>query len=91
MGCFVLAGLALLMTAARSMAAAWVLAGVGMVFFVAIHLVGRSEIKQARRRVGQYFSGMWRGGETRKAGYAALERMARAESVDSVYSPSTER
>ena len=83
--CFVLAICALLMTAVRSMAAAWVLAFLGVLLFFAIHLVGRSEIRLAKRRLGSVIMGMRRGGETRVAGYMAIERMARAGNLDAMW------
>jgi len=84
-GCLALAGCALLMTAARSRAAAVVLGVLGLGFFATIHLIGRKELLQAKRRLGRLLADRRQGRQTRAAGYAALERMARAEDAQAVW------
>jgi len=84
-GCVVLAGCALLMTAARSRRAAVVLGVLGLGFFAVIHLIGRKELAQAKRRLGRLLADKRQGRRTRSEGYAALERMVHARDVEGVW------
>jgi len=84
--CLVLAGFALLMTAARNVQAAALLALLGAGTFAAVRLIGRSDIKLAKQRLIDGLERRRRGAECRAAGHVAAERMRRAGTVPAIWS-----
>lgn len=83
--CAAMGGLALLMTASRSLTAALALGGFGAVFFAVIRVAGREELAQAKRRLGEYLIHRRRSARRRALGYAAADRMARAEDLETAW------
>ena len=85
MGCLVLAGFALLMTAAEHAQAAGLLGILGVGTFIAVRLLGGSEIKLAKKRGLAYLKRRKRDADCRIAGYVALERMRHANRVAGIW------
>ena len=84
-GCTVLAGFALLMTAAANLAAAGLLLLLALATFLTVRLIGRAETQLVKSRLTDYLQQRRCGRECRTAGYAALEIMQHASTVASVW------
>ena len=83
--CLVLAGFALLMTAAADFQGAIFLGVLGAGTCVAVRLFGRSELALARKRGVEYFRRRRREAECRTAGHAAVERMRHGKEIESIW------
>ena len=83
--CLVLAGFALLLTAARDMQAAGILLLFGLATVVILRVVGLDDLKMAKKRVSDVLERRKHGAECRTAGYEATEQMDQTETVPSLW------
>lgn len=84
-GCLVLAGFALLMTAVRDLQAGIVLALLALVTFVAVEVIGRPELRLAKQHIVDLLRRRKERLACRTAGYIAQEKILHAESVDQAW------